>query len=180
MAYLLGENVNLGIGGESGAARGTAVAPSIWVPGRTPTGVRPVVDKALLRETTGSGIQSQGSEVVGKRIEGDLEFNLKSQSIGWILRSLLGSSTSTSQGGANAAVYDHVFSLLTGNPQHPSLTLALAQLGQQHYEINGAVATSLEMRTPINDLVNATANFIARNEAEHANYTVSFNSTRQM
>ncbi len=174
--YLLGENVNLGIGGESAAARGTAVAPSIWVPGRTPTGIRPVIEKALLRETTGSGVQSQGSEVVGKRIEGDLEFNLKSQSIGWILRSLLGSSTSLTKGGANAAVYDHTFSLLTGNPQHPTLSLALSQLGQQDYVYNGAVATSLEIRTPINDLVNATTNFVARNEAAVSDYTISFGS----
>lgn len=177
MSYLLGENVNLGVGGESAAARGTAVAPSIWVPGRTPTGVRPVIEKALLQETTGSGVQSQGSEVVGKHIEGDLEFNLKVESIGWILQSLLGSSVSTAKSAPNAAVYDHVFSLLTGNPQHPTLTLALSQLGQQDYEINGAVATSLEIRTPINDLVNATANFVARNEAEHADYTPSFASS---
>ena len=177
MAYILGENVNLGIGGESAAARGTAVAPSIWVPGRTPTGIRSVIEKALLRETTGSGVQSQGSEIVGKRIEGDLEFNVKSQSLGWILRSLLGSSSSVAKTGGNTAVYDHTFSLLTGNPQHPTLTLGLAQLGAQHYAYNGCVVSSLELRTPLNDLVNATASFVGRNETAVANYTVAFANT---
>ena len=176
MAYLLGENVNLGIGGESAAARGTVVAPSIWVAARTPTGIRPVLEKTLLRETTGSGVQSQGSEVVGKRIEGDLEFNVKSQSIGWILRSLLGSSVSVAKSGGNSSVYDHTFSLLTGNPQHPTLSLGLSQLGQQDYVYNGGVATSLELRTPVNDLVNATAAFVARNETTVADYTISFGS----
>lgn len=176
MSYLLGENVNLGIGGESAVARGTGVAPSIWVPGRTPTGVRPVVEKTMLRETTGSGVQSQGSEIIQKRAEGDLEFNVKCNSIGWMLRSLLGSSASVAKSAPNGAVYDHTFSVLTGNPQHPTLTLALAQLGQQHYEYAGALVSSLEIRTPIDDLVNATASFIARGEATHADYIPSFSS----
>jgi hypothetical protein len=175
--YLLGENVNLGIGGESAAARGTAVTPSIWVAGRTPTGVRPVLEKALLRETTGSGVQSQGSEIVGKRIEGDLEFNVKSQSVGWFLRSLLGSSTSVAKSAPNAAVYDHTFNLLTGNPQHPTLTLGLSQLGAQDYAYNGCLVSGLELSTPINDLVNATASFIGRNETAVSDYTLSFAST---
>lgn len=176
MPYLLGENVNLGIGGESAAARGVAVAPSIFLPGRTPTGIRPVIEKSLLKETTGSGVMSQGSEIVGKRVEGDLEFNVKAQSIGWILRSLLGSSSSVAKTGGNTSVYDHTFSLLTGNPQHPTLTLALSQLGAQDYAYNGAVATSLELRTPISDLVNATASFIARNETAVSDYTLAFSS----
>jgi hypothetical protein len=176
MPYILGENVNLGVGGESAAARGTAVAPSIWIPGRTPTGVRPVVQKALLRETTGSGVQSQGSEVVAKHVEGDLEFNVKVNSIGWLFRSLLGSSASVAKSAPNAAVYDHTFSLLTGNPQHPTLTLALSVLGGQDYQYNGVQVSSLELRTPVNDLVNATVGFIGRNETGVSDYTVAFSA----
>jgi hypothetical protein len=177
MAYLLGENVNLGIGGESAAARGTGVAPSAWIPARTPTGIRPIVEKTQLRETLGAGVRGQGSVITQTRAEGDLEFNLRAKSIGWLLQSLLGSSSSVAKSAPNAAVYDHTFSLLTSNPQHPTLTLGLAQQGQQHYEYRGAVVQSLEIRTPVDDLVNATASFISRGEAEHANYTVGWDSS---
>lgn len=176
MPYLLGENVNLGIGGESAAARGTPVAPSVWVPGRTPAGIRAVVEKTQLRETLGAGVRGQGSVITQKRAEGDLEFNLRVNSIGWMLKSLLGGSASVSKGGANAAVYDHTLTIQTGNPQYPTLTLALAQLGQQDYEYAGAVVNSLEIRTPVDDLVNATAGFIARGETAHADYTPAFSS----
>lgn len=172
--YLLGENVNLGVGGESNAARGTAVAPTIWIPGRTPTGVRVMVDKTILKETTGSGLGSQGSEITGRHIEGDLEFNLKSNSIGWLFQSLLGASTSVAKSAPNGSVYDHTFSLLTGNPQHPTLTLALAQLGAQHYKYLGAMVNSLDIKVPMNDLVNATVGFVGRNEVAAADYTVGF------
>lgn len=176
MPYLLGENVNLGVGGESAAARGTGVAPSVWVPGRTPTGIRPVVEKTQLRETLGAGVRGQGSVITQKRAEGDLEFNVRVNSIGWMLKSLLGGSSSVAKSGGNSSVYDHTFSVQTGNPQYPTLTLALAQLGQQDYEYAGAVVNSLEIRTPVDDLVNATANFIARGEAAHADYTPAFSS----
>lgn len=176
MPYLLGENINLGIGGESAAARGTPVAPSVWVPGRTPTGIRPVIEKAQLRETLGAGVRGQGSVITQKRAEGDLEFNLRVNSIGWMLKSLLGDSSSVSRGGADAAVYDHTFTVRTGNPQYPTLTLALSQLGQQDYEYAGALVNSLEIRTPIDDLVNATASFVARGEAAHTDYTTAFSS----
>lgn len=177
MPYLLGENVNLGLGGESAAARGTPVAPSVWVPGRTPTGIRPIVEKAQLRETLGAGVRGQGSVITQLRAEGDLEFNVRVKSLGWILRALLGSSASVAKAAPNASVYDHTFSVLTGNPQYPTLTLALAQLGAQDYEYAGALVSSLEIRTPVNDLVNATATFVARGEVAHADYTVGWDAS---
>lgn len=177
MSYLPGESVNLGIGGESQAARGTPVAPSIWLPGRTPTGIRAIVEKVLLRETRASGVMSHASDIVQKRAEGDLEFNLRVNSIGWIFQSLFGSSASVAKSGGNSAVYDHTFSVLLNNPQHPSLTLALRQPNIQDYEYAMAVVNSLEIRTPLNDRVNATANFIAKSEVEHSAYTISFSET---
>jgi len=172
----MGESVNLGIGGESAAARGTAVTPSIWVPARTPTGIRPVLEKTLLRETRGSGIMSTGSEIVATRAEGDLEFNLRLNTIGWILQSLLGSSTPVAKSAPNAAVYDHTFAVLLNNPQHPTLTLGLGVPNFQDYVYNNAVVNSLELSAPQDDLVTAKVGFIAKSEATHADYTVSFSS----
>lgn len=167
----MGDSVALGVAAES--VRGTGVTPSIWIPARTPSGIMQMSDKVLVKEARGSGIDSQANELIQTRAEGDLEFNVRNVSIGYILKSLLGSVGSVTASGATT----HTFNVLTGNPQHPSLTLGLAQPGQQAYEYALAVVNSLEIRTPVDDLVNATASFLAKGEATHAAYTVSDTAT---
>lgn len=171
MAYLFGEQIQLGLGVE--ATRGTAVAPQAWIPARTPTGIVAVVDKVQIKETRSTGISSQGSEIVQTRAEGDLEFNVRNTSIGYILKSLLGGVSSSTALGATT----HTFTRQASGPQNPALTLALAQTGYQDYEYPLAIVNSLEIRTPIDDLVNATASFIAIGENTHADYTPAFNDT---
>lgn len=174
MSYLLGESVNIGVGVES--TRGTAVSPQAWIAGRTPTGIRPVVDKVLVAETKASRISSQGSEIVQRRVEGDLEFNLKNETIGWILKSLMGSVTSALKGG-ESAVYEHEFAIQLNNPQHPSLSLALSQPnGFQDYKYNLAIPSSLSIETPIDDLATATVEFVASDEATATDYSPAFSA----
>lgn len=171
MPFLLGENVNIGIGTE--ATRGTGVAPQAFIPGRTPSGVRPVLDKVLIKETRKSRSDSQDSETVMIRAEGDLEFNLRVNTLGWLLKSLLGTVVSAAVP-SNSGVFEHDFNLDIDQPQNPTLTLALSQGGQQDFEYPNAVVSSLEIRTPVNDLVNATVGFIATKETAHADYSVAF------
>lgn len=171
MTYIKGEDVNIGIARET--SRGTAETPSVWIPGRTPTGVKQIVEKAIIKETKGTGMASQGSVLVQKRAEGDLEFNVRNGSIGMMLLSLLGKVTTSTAGSA----YSHLFEILTGNPQYPTLTLGLAQLGMQDYQYRKCICTQLEVRTPVDDLVNATASFVGAEESTHADYTPSFAST---
>src|SRR5690606_24772091 len=68
----------------------------------------------------------------------------------------------------------HVFTRQVAGPQNPSLTLALSQPNQQDYEYPLAVVSSFELRTPVDDLVNATVSFVAQKEVEHADYTPAF------
>lgn len=164
----MGEQVQLGVGIED--VRGTGVAPQAWIPARTPAGIVSVVEKVPIKETRGSGIASQGSEIVQKRAEGDLEFNVRSATIGYFLLSLLGDVDSVYALSAGT----HTFTRQVSGPQNPALTLALAQPGVQHYEYALAVVSSLEIRTPIDDLVNATVSFVGKGEANHANYTPAF------
>lgn len=168
MGYLKGEDINLGIARET--VRGTAEAPQAWVPGRTPTGVRLVTTKTPIRETKGSGMSASGEVMVQKRSEGDLEFNVRNNSIGYLLLSLLGKVTTS----ANGSDYDHLFEILTGNAQFPTLTLALSQLGQQDYRYAKAICTALEIRTPVDDLVNATASFLGVGEEAVSDYTIAW------
>lgn len=171
MAYIKGEDINLGVGYEG--TRGTPNSPEAWIPGRTPSGVTVKVEKTQIRETKGSGMNSQGSVIVQKRSEGDLEFNVRSNSFGFFLLSLLGKVTSTPSGDG----YQHTFDILTGNAQYPTLTLALSQLGKQDYEYKKCIVTSLELNTPVDDLVNAKVSFVGTDENIHADYTPNFSSS---
>lgn len=171
MSFLRGEDVNIGFGIQSD--RAVPVAPAVWIPGRAPTGIKTILEKVAVKETIASKFASQGSEITQKRAEGPLEFNLRVSSLGYILKSLLGSVTSGVKSG-ESAVYEHTFSILASNPEHPALTLALSQPGIQDYEYALALARSLEIRTPVDDLINATADFIAKSEAEHSAYSPVF------
>lgn len=150
--------------------RGTAVEPQAWIPGRTPSGIAPVIDKIAVRETRGSKFASNASEPVMKRAEGDLEFNLRAVSIGYILKSLMGYSSSALHSGEDD-VYDHSFSVLPNNPEHPTLTIALDQPAGQSYKYLKAIVSALTLELVPNDLVKATASFIAASEATHAHYS---------
>jgi len=174
MAYIRGEDVNIGVGSENPAARGTVVAPQSWIPGKTPTGIKPVIEKVEIKETRASGMDTQGSEIVQKRAEGDLEFNVRNGSFGYLLKSWLGQTTPTVV--EAATVWSHLFEVLPQNPEHPSLSLGLSQPNSQDYQYGLALVKSLEIRTPVGDLVNATAGFLASKEEEKAGaaYAVSF------
>jgi len=177
MAYIRGEDINIGVGTENPAARGTVVAPQLWIPGRTPTGIKPVIEKVEIKETRASGIDTQGSEIVQKRAEGDLEFNVRCGSFGYLLKSWLGKTTPSVV--EAAAVWSHLFEVLPQNPEHPSLSLGLSQPNSQDYQYGLTLVKSLEIRTPVDDLVNATVGFLAAKEEAKAGaaYVVAFGGT---
>lgn len=155
----------------------TAATPQIWLPARTPSGINVEVAKAMLKETKGKGVVSQGSEVIGRKAVGDLEFNLRVKSIGYILKSILGKCTTSSEYGSAKS---HLFEILVGNPEFPTLTAGLCQTGGQNYAYNGNIINTLEIKTPVDDLVNATINFEGADEAEHAAYTPTFDDEDYM
>lgn len=165
MPLLRGEDIILGVSRE--ATRGTFATPTMWVPGRSPSGIKTVQDRVIVKEGRGSKIASTGSEPVMKRAEGDIEMNLKSQSIGFFLLSLLGSVASAAKSAPNTAVYDHTFSLLANNPEHPSLAFGLAQGAQQHYQYRLGAVGEIDINVVPNELVTARAVLMAASEAEH-------------
>jgi len=162
-----GEDVMFGVGLED--VRGTGVAPQAWIPGRTPSGIAPVIDKVNIRETRGSKFASHSAETVMKRAEGDLEFNLRAISFGFLLKSNLGDSSSAVVGG-QAGVYDHTFSVLANDPEHPTLTIGLNQPAGQTYRFLKAMCSMIGIEVVPNDLVKATASFIAATEEAVADY----------
>lgn len=173
MAYLLGESITMGVAVE--ASRGTAVAPTDFIPARTASDVVKLVEKTMIKETRASKFGTYGAEITHSRAEGEVEFNLKNRTIGYFLKSLLGSVSSALKGG-ETVVYNHTFNILTNSPANPTICLALAQEGFQDYEYNGVMVTKLDIEAKMDDVVTVKAGFIARDEAEHADYTPSFNS----
>lgn len=165
MSYLKGDSVNMGVGMEDPTHRGTFVDPQIWIPAKTPSGIIPVIAKVPIKETMATGVDSEGSEIVKKGVAGDLAVNVRSISIGYLLKSLLGSVAAPSE--VESGVYKHTFTLLANNPVHPSLSLALSQPSIKDYEYTLAIISKLVLNTPVDDLVNAVASFVASKEAEH-------------
>lgn len=158
-----GEDIVVGVGVEE--TRGTPAAPQIYVPARSPSGIQPALEKTIIKETRGTKIASNASEITQSRAEGDLEFNVRVESVGFILKSLLGSAESAAKGG-ESGVYEHTFGTLLNDPEHPSLTLSLSQPANQDYQYPLALASSIEMKVTPDDLINAVVNFIAKKEQE--------------
>jgi len=175
MPFLKGENVQLGLATES--TRGTFEEPTDWIRARTPNGVQPITETVPINEATGSGMSSQGMEVVQKRAEGDLEFNVRNGTIGFLLYSLLGNVSTSTNGDSSGNVYDHDFSLQTGSPEHQAISFALAQENFQDYGYALGLVTSLEISISADDVVNATASLIAASEESHTDFTPSYADT---
>ena len=172
MSVEKGDQVILGVGFQ--ATRDTPVDPQVWVPGRTPSGVKLELEKKLIQETKATKVESYGSEIVQKKVVGDHEFNLRCQSLGYFLKSLLGSCSSVAKSAPNDAVYDHTITIDT-DPQNPALSLGL-QSTIQAYRCALAIVSKLEINIPPDDIVYATASFLAKSEAEHASFSPSFSS----
>lgn len=174
MAYLQGEGIAFGIATE--ATRGTAVEPQIWIPARSPSTIQTVVDKFTIQEAKGTGITSHGSEIATSRAEGSLEFNVRNKSIGYLLRSALGEPTSAEIPTSTGA-YSHIFKKQVSDAQHPSATFALSQPGAQSYEYPLGIVQNLSINLPLDDLVNASVDLMAKVENDHAAYTPAFSTS---
>lgn len=171
MAYLLGEEIQLGVGPES--ARGTAVTPSMWIPTKKPASFIKEIVTSTIRETRGTGIMTEGMEIVQTRAVGETELNIRHGSFGYLLKSLMGSVSSSTALGATT----HTFTRLASSPQMPSLTFGVAQNGQQDYEYPMGTVDGLNIKVTLSELVSATAKLIAKTENTHADYTPVFDDT---
>lgn len=173
MSFEIGDSLIMGVGIEE--ERGTAVDPQIWIPATTPSGIIVVQDKKLVEETKATKFESYGSEIVEQRAEGDLEFNVRYESIGYLLLSLLGAVSSVAESAPNQNVYNHTFSVLANDVQNPSLTISL-QRPLQAFKYVNAVVGKLEIDVKPDDLVKAKADFLASSETAVNQLSPSFSN----
>jgi hypothetical protein len=169
--YVRGEDVNIGLGVET--TRGTPVTPAIWLPGRSPAGMIAQVDKVDIQETRATKMASQGAEIVGLSASGSIEFNLRNKSLGYILKSLMGSTAPALVAG-ETTIYRHTFDILLSNPQHPALTVGMSVPGIQDYEYALSIIKALNISISADDLPNGSIDIESKSEAEHASYSPAF------
>lgn len=119
MSKYIGRKVAIGFGKET--VRGTAVAPTYWVPQSELT-LDEKVTQAVDESSIGVIENAIDSKVVERMVEGNVKVHVGADSIGLFLLSGLGAVTTTLDDPATGA-NTHAFSVLQ-SAQHPSFTIA--------------------------------------------------------
>jgi len=165
MSKFVGRKGTLGIAVES--SRGTAVAPTFWVPHVTMS-VKDTVEEA--REEQGFGVlaDSDSKFVVMKMAEGELESQLYDKALGAILTGVLGASPST--GGS----YTHTYTLSNTNA---GKTVSLYWQDPDRSEIFclGTV-DSFQVKVEPSAIVSYTIGFKSKAAKDFTSQTPSFTS----
>lgn len=157
MTKVIGRLVDVGIAKE--ASRGAGAAATFWLP-RTNLDFDDKVLKARSPSSFGNiGADGNQAHVAGKWGEGSIEMHMHDQSIGLILRALLG-EVSTS--GPSDSAYTHTFTLDGDSNQHQSLAISMNEAGIGDLMFKLAMIESMEMRIVPDDLVTITVNFVSK------------------
>lgn len=159
----IGRLIGVGVGKET--TRGTAVAPTYFLP---LTSVD-FEDKAevIAREGRKSVLEmSHGGDVVKSWAEGSLEGNIYSLGFGLILYSAFGALSTAANADASGNVYDHTFTFeQSTNPNiHQSLTLSVEDNEAGDKEYTNCVVNSLEITAEEGAYVMFTADVMGNSE----------------
>jgi len=167
MSEILKRKFNIGIGKES--ARGTKVAPAIWL---KPTS-EDFNDQAEVIATERSmGIieDSDDQVVVKKFASGVIAGELFDKSFGYLLLGALGAVSSAES--ADSGVYNHTFTVLQ-SAQHPTLTLEIKRGDIEQKAYPNAVIENLKISAGVNQYVMFEADIRAKT-GETASNTPSY------
>lgn len=173
MTLVRGEEYAVGVGVESVA--GTPVAAQDWVRLREPSSIQTVKETVDIKETRATGVSTQGQEITMQKVEGDMPLNLRFRTIGYFLKSLLGTLTSATEAG-ETAVYRHT-GLLNVSVTQPTLTLSEARGDFDHKQVAGAVVSKLALNFPVDDVINGSVSIKGRSEVTAADFTAAYAST---
>lgn len=154
MAKIIGARVAVGMGKES--VRGTAVAPTYWVPWVS-INFDDKVAKFVSEEALGV-IDDAAEEFVGERWgEGDIEGEIRDKSFGLLLLATFGTVNSAVK---ETTAYNHTFTLAQTN-QHQSLTIAVDDPnGDKQFPL--AMIEKLSLDFVLGQIMRYTASFISK------------------
>lgn len=173
MTLVRGEDIAVGVAVE--ATPGTFVAATDWIRTREPATIQPVVEKVDIKETRGSGVSTKGQVVTMTKVEGEMALNLRFRTIGYLLKSLLGTITSATEAG-ESVVYRHSI-LLNSAVAQPTLSLSLARGAHTHKKVNGAVVSKMALNFPVDDVINGNVSIKGLTETTNSNFTTAFSNT---
>ena len=161
MSNLIGRLRSVGLAKES--VKGTAVAPTYWLPYQT-FNPNPVIQNKTKDGATGRIEAGHENAIVSQMAQPSVDGILTDKAIGLVLLSALGAVSSAAKSAPNTSVYDHTFTVKNDN-DHPSLTLSYkdANFGKN---IAYAMLSKLEIEAKITDFVRYKAEFIAKLEAD--------------
>lgn len=186
MSTHIGRKVNIGIGKET--VRGTAVAPTYWLP-KMDIEIDDKINYVVDESSVGVIEDAQGQDVTSKYTEGSITGRLSDTTLGLVLLGVFGTDTPTL---VETGVYDHAFTVLE-TAQHPTLTIgvtgpnestgyrhALAMINQLDidFEINKYCQYKAGFRANVASAGANTASFTANENAflpQHATLKVATN-----
>lgn len=169
MSEVLGRQLEVGVATE--AVRGTSESSvDKWVK-NVSANIVERAEKVQDDTTQGKLEDMEGSRVVQKWIEGDLEGIAHVDMLGYLYASLYGKVASSVVSGS---VYDHEFTLKQ-NVDHQSLTLFAKDGDAQQLKYAGCMLNTFELNAGVDDYVRFTAGFLGRT-AEDDTSTPSYDT----
>lgn len=156
----IGRLIQIGMVKES--VRGTAVTTGGYYIPFAEAAFESKIENALDDQVYGVIEEGVSMTRVKNWMEGDIKAYVRDTHFGLMLKALFGSETSTSQGGGNAAVFDHKFTI-SESAQHPSVTLLKHDpLGFQDYTYANGMITKLELNYELKKFINYTASVVSQ------------------
>lgn len=168
MTRYIGRLINVGFGIE--AVRGTKVVAQSWQP-KTDFKFEEKTETIQNESSIGVIDMNRGSDVVKRYAEGDIAGIIETNSVGYLLLSLLGSVTSAAHSGAGGA-YDHDFTLAQTNSTQ-SLTIGIEDPGIADTAYSLAMIESLTLSANNGEYATFTVTFKAK-PGEAQSHTVSY------
>jgi hypothetical protein len=153
---IIGRNIKIGIGKES--SRGTAVAPSFWIP-QMDADFDDKFEHVIDESAYGIIEDSQDLKVVKKWSEGSFSGKIEDKSFGLLLLAGFGIVSSAQKSG-ETLVYEHTYSVQQDS-EHDSLTIEIKHDIEQ-LKFANAMLSELSIRAELGKYVTFEAGFLAK------------------
>lgn len=154
-----GTQVNIGIGMESLAAPGTAVAEAYYLPW-TSFSLQGVSEKSMMKAARGVRNETMHSYIRRKYSQGSISMPFDVENAAFMFALALG-STSTATASGESAVYDHTFTVQNTNTSVRTATLTVEQGAIQTAQFTNVVVNTLQIEVG-DDYATMTAELIGQ------------------
>lgn len=148
---------------------GTAVVPDKSIPAHFTGGIQTDNDTQMISNARAVLAKNQDSFIGARKHEGDFEFDLFGDYIGYFLLSALGNVSSALKGG-ESVVYNHT---LTEQEAKPSLTIEQV-VGENVRRYAGAIATGFKISSKTGEVSVMSVPFKAKSQASATKITPAY------